>query len=70
QAVTQQNVESVKRELILSAGTVHMKWVKQLLTSSMLCLIFIDADLKTFKQHSDSKHPKSPMVPVLVDVQA
>uniref|UniRef100_A0A4W5JHA0 Uncharacterized protein n=1 Tax=Hucho hucho TaxID=62062 RepID=A0A4W5JHA0_9TELE len=30
----------------------------------------IDATPKTFKQHSDSKHPKSPMVPVLVDVQA
>uniref|UniRef100_A0A4W5KYB0 Uncharacterized protein n=1 Tax=Hucho hucho TaxID=62062 RepID=A0A4W5KYB0_9TELE len=28
------------------------------------------SDPKTFKQHSESKHPKSPMVPVLVDVQA
>uniref|UniRef100_A0A4W5LJC9 Uncharacterized protein n=1 Tax=Hucho hucho TaxID=62062 RepID=A0A4W5LJC9_9TELE len=27
-------------------------------------------DPKTFKQHFKSKHPKSPMVPVLVDVQA
>uniref|UniRef100_A0A674EG44 Uncharacterized protein n=1 Tax=Salmo trutta TaxID=8032 RepID=A0A674EG44_SALTR len=41
----------------------------RLLTSSMLSLTFIDADLKTFKQHFESMHPKSPMVPVLVDVQ-
>uniref|UniRef100_A0A8C7U8R2 Small EDRK-rich factor-like N-terminal domain-containing protein n=1 Tax=Oncorhynchus mykiss TaxID=8022 RepID=A0A8C7U8R2_ONCMY len=29
----------------------------------------VNADLKTFKQHFESKHPKTPMVPVLVDVQ-
>uniref|UniRef100_A0A4W5NAJ1 Uncharacterized protein n=1 Tax=Hucho hucho TaxID=62062 RepID=A0A4W5NAJ1_9TELE len=28
------------------------------------------ADPKTSKQHFESKYPKSPMVPVLVDVQA
>ncbi|XP_056268350.1 zinc finger protein 706-like [Pseudoliparis swirei] len=27
-------------------------------------------DPKTFKQHFESKHPKSPMPPELVDVQA
>uniref|UniRef100_A0A8C7NP24 Uncharacterized protein n=1 Tax=Oncorhynchus mykiss TaxID=8022 RepID=A0A8C7NP24_ONCMY len=32
--------------------------------------VFDHADPKTFKQHFESKHPKSPMVPVLVDVQA
>uniref|UniRef100_A0A4W5P804 Zinc finger protein 706 n=1 Tax=Hucho hucho TaxID=62062 RepID=A0A4W5P804_9TELE len=42
----------------------------RLLTSSILYLTFTDADPKTFKQHSESKHPTSPMLPVLVDVQA
>lgn len=27
-------------------------------------------DPKTFKQHFESKHPKSPMPPELVDVEA
>ncbi|KAG8451436.1 hypothetical protein GDO86_003589 [Hymenochirus boettgeri] len=29
-----------------------------------------DANTQTFKQHFESKHPKSPMPPELVDVQA
>uniref|UniRef100_A0A674BV27 Small EDRK-rich factor-like N-terminal domain-containing protein n=1 Tax=Salmo trutta TaxID=8032 RepID=A0A674BV27_SALTR len=32
-----------------------------------VCRVYTDP--KTFKQHFESKHPKSPMVPVLVDVQ-
>uniref|UniRef100_A0A673ZXU8 Uncharacterized protein n=1 Tax=Salmo trutta TaxID=8032 RepID=A0A673ZXU8_SALTR len=33
------------------------------------CLV-LNTNPKTFKQHSESKHLKSLMVPVLVDVQA
>jgi hypothetical protein len=36
----------------------------------MLYLTFIEADPKTFKQHFERNDSKSPMAPVLVDVQA
>uniref|UniRef100_A0A8C7Q8W1 Uncharacterized protein n=1 Tax=Oncorhynchus mykiss TaxID=8022 RepID=A0A8C7Q8W1_ONCMY len=49
------------------AALVHT-CLHRLLTSSILYLTFIDADPKTFKEQFESKHPKSPMIPVLVDV--
>uniref|UniRef100_A0A8C8CH62 Uncharacterized protein n=1 Tax=Oncorhynchus tshawytscha TaxID=74940 RepID=A0A8C8CH62_ONCTS len=41
-----------------------------LVHTCLVCWVSINTNPKTFKQHSESKHPKSPMVPVLVDVRA
>uniref|UniRef100_A0A8C7WDK2 Uncharacterized protein n=1 Tax=Oncorhynchus mykiss TaxID=8022 RepID=A0A8C7WDK2_ONCMY len=37
-------------------------------TAAKTALVHTYADPKTFKQHFESKHSKSPMVPVLVDM--
>uniref|UniRef100_A0AAZ3RW24 Zinc finger protein 706 n=1 Tax=Oncorhynchus tshawytscha TaxID=74940 RepID=A0AAZ3RW24_ONCTS len=51
------------------AGADQKTAAKAALVHTCLVCRVCNADPKTFKQHFESKHPKSPTVPVLVDVQ-
>uniref|UniRef100_A0A8C7T3N0 Uncharacterized protein n=1 Tax=Oncorhynchus mykiss TaxID=8022 RepID=A0A8C7T3N0_ONCMY len=57
--VTKKKGASVKQKIAAKAALVH---------TCLVCRVS-SIDPKTFKQHFESKHPMSPMVPVPVDVQ-
>uniref|UniRef100_A0A8C7RKM3 Zinc finger double-stranded RNA binding domain-containing protein n=1 Tax=Oncorhynchus mykiss TaxID=8022 RepID=A0A8C7RKM3_ONCMY len=56
---TKKNGAGADQKTAAKAALVH---------TCLVCRVWY-ADPNTFKQHFESKHPKSPMVPVLVDVQ-
>ncbi|KAI1724385.1 4F5 protein family domain-containing protein [Ditylenchus destructor] len=70
QKAVQQQKNQKRQDDAKKQGSDQKKAALKALTLKCSVCFTLLGDPKTYKQHFESKHPKSPMPPELVDVQA